>query len=103
MFLQSIILGTTTTTTAAAAAAGSSGSSEPWLIRVNSEGLAYTVISLFLSLVLLYVLLLSSRFVLSRTLGVACLIIYVIFVTISILFELNVFFVVNQPTCPSQF
>jgi hypothetical protein len=32
-----------------------------------------------------------------------CLIIYSVFLTISILFELNIFFPVNLPTCPSLF
>ncbi|TRY80079.1 hypothetical protein TCAL_09324 [Tigriopus californicus] len=76
---------------------------EEWLIRVNSEGLAYTVISLLLSLIFLYVILVASRFVLSRTLGFVCLVIYAIFLTISILFELNVFFVVNLPSCSSNY
>lgn len=74
-----------------------------WKVVVNSQGLAYTVISLLLSLILLYVILLAGRFVLSRTLGVVCLIIYSVFLTISLLFELNVFFVVNLPTCPSKY
>ena len=80
-----------------------SGASEGnWFISVNSEALAYTVISLLLSLMLLYVIFLVGRFVLTRTLGLVCLIIYSVFLTISILFELNVFFPVNKPTCPSN-
>ena len=82
---------------------GFDGTKGEWVVRVNSEGLAYTVISLLLSLILLYTILLAARFVLSRTLGFVCLVIYAIFVTISILFELNVFFVVNKPSCPSEY
>eukprot|EP00095_Tigriopus_kingsejongensis_P008041 maker-scaffold201_size263271-snap-gene-1.23 protein:Tk08041 transcript:maker-scaffold201_size263271-snap-gene-1.23-mRNA-1 annotation:"sodium potassium calcium exchanger 3-like isoform x1" len=74
-----------------------------WFIQVKSEGLAYTVISLLLSLILLYVILLASRFVLSRTLGFVCLVIYAIFLTISLLFEMNVFFLVNLPSCQSNY
>ena len=36
-------------------------SDEEMLVAVNSEGLAYTVISLLLSLVLLYLILLAAR------------------------------------------
>lgn len=73
-----------------------------WFVEVRSEALAYTVISLLISLIVLYAILLSSRFLLSKTLGVVCLIIYVVFLTISLLFELNVFFPVNLPTCDSK-
>ena len=34
--------------------------------------------------------------------GGVCLAIYAVFVTLSILFELNVFFVVNKPMCESD-
>jgi Ca2+/Na+ antiporter len=74
---------------------------EKWYVQVQSEALAYTVISLLISLIVLYAILLASRFVLSRTLGVVCLLIYAVFLTISLLFELNVFYPVNLPTCPS--
>jgi len=81
-----------------------SGSSEgDWLVTVQSEGLAYTTISLLLSLILLYTILVASRFILSRTLGIACLLIYAVFLSIAILFELNVFYVVTLPTCPSDY
>ena len=40
-----------------------SGSSEgDWLVPVQSEGLAYTTISLLLSLILLYTILVASRY-----------------------------------------
>ena len=40
-----------------------SGSSEgDWLVAVQSEGLAYTTISLLLSLILLYTILVASRY-----------------------------------------
>ena len=76
--------------------------SDLWFVEVRSEALAYTVISLLISLIVLYAILLASRFLLSKTLGVVCLIIYVVFLTISLLFELNVFFPVNLPTCDSK-
>ena len=46
---------------------------------------------------------LPPRFILSRTLGITCLLIYAVFLTIAILFELNVFYVVTLPTCPSDY
>ena len=45
----------------------------------------------------------TLRFILSRTLGIACLLIYAVFLSIAILFELNVFYVVTLPTCPSDY
>ena len=83
--------------------AASHGDQEEWFVQVNSEGLAYTVISLLASLIILYLILVSSRFVLSRTVAFVCLIIYAVFLTISLLFELNVFFIVNKPTCASDY
>ncbi len=91
-------------------------------MEVQSEALAYTVAILFVSLVILYLILLASRlyllllysfmqhtehsgvsrFVLSRTLGVVSLVIYVLFLTVSVLFEMNVFFEVNLPMCASE-
>jgi len=74
-----------------------------FLVPVNSEGLAYTVISLLLSLIILYVILLLSKFELTKFTALICLVIYVVFFTVSILFELNVFFQVNLPTCPTTY
>ena len=72
---------------------------EIWFVGVQSDALAYTVVSLLISLIVLYCILVASRFVLSRTLGIICLAIYAVFLTISLLFELNVFYPVNLPTC----
>ena len=74
-----------------------------WFVKVQSEALTYTVVSLLISLIILYAILLASRFMLSRTLGFVCLIIYTVFLTLSLLFELNVFYEVNLPTCPSKY
>ena len=83
--------------------AASYGEQSEWFVQVNSEGLAYTVISLLASLCVLYCIMLASRFILSRTVAFVCLIIYAVFLTISLLFELNVFFVVNKPMCESDY
>merc|ERR1712226_1092683 len=71
---------------------------EIWFVGVQSDALAYTVVSLLISLIVLYCILVASRFVLSKTLGIICLAIYAVFLTISLLFELNVFYQVNLPT-----
>lgn len=76
---------------------------DKWIVKVQSEALTYTVVSLLISLIILYSILLASRFLLSKTLGFVTLIIYAVFLTISLLFELNVFYDVNLPTCPSKF
>jgi hypothetical protein len=77
-------------------------SSGEMLVEVDSEGLVFTVVSLLVSLIVLFVILLLCRFMLSRVLGVLCGFIYLVFVTISVLFELNVFFKVNDPMCDSD-
>ena len=76
---------------------------DKWIVKVQSDALTYTVVSLLISLIILYSILLASRFLLSKTLGFVTLIIYAVFLTISLLFELNVFYDVNLPTCPSKF
>ena len=76
---------------------------DKWIVKVESPALNYSVVSLLISLIILYSILLASRFLLSKTLGFVTLIIYAVFLTISLLFELNVFYDVNLPTCPSKF
>jgi len=63
---------------------------EKWNVKVQSDALTYTVVSLLISLIILYSILLASRFLVSKTLGFVTLIIYAVFLTISLLFELNV-------------
>merc|ERR1712012_928497 len=68
-----------------------------------SNSIGSNTFDILISLIILYTILLASRFLLSRTLGFVTLIIYSVFLTISLLFELNVFYDVNLPTCPSKF
>jgi Ca2+/Na+ antiporter len=70
-----------------------------WLIKVESKGLGHVVTSLLVSLVTLYVLLIISKFTLSKKLGLVCMLIYLVFVVMSVLVEMNVFSEVNQPMC----
>lgn len=73
-----------------------------WFVQVDSAGLAYTVISLLASLVILYLILIWGKFLITKLTGVICLLVYSVFLTISILFELNVFFQVNLPMCETD-
>jgi len=86
----------------------------PWLIRsailstsgdtenfvqIQSTGLAYSAVLLMFSLVLLYTLLAANKFYLDRKVGIIALLMYLVFLTAATLFELNMFFPVNLPTC----
>ena len=72
---------------------------EEWYVEVNSDGLAFTTISLLASLILLYLILVWGKFVMTKLIGLICLIVYSVFLAISIMIELNLFFDVNLPTC----
>ncbi|KAJ1528802.1 hypothetical protein ONE63_007181 [Megalurothrips usitatus] len=88
----------------------------PWLIKaaffpvvpsdhgviINSQGLAYSSISLLSTLVGLYATFVCSRFRLDWRVGVTCLVLYAAYLVLASLIELNVFFVVNLPTCPAD-
>lgn len=85
----------------------------PWLIRgimlrndpvedyiqINSTGLEYSTIMLFTSLAVLYAILSMNKFQLDRKVGILSLTLYIGFLIMASLFELNVFFTVNLPTC----
>lgn len=85
----------------------------PWLIKssfsptqpgkhyisINSRGLEYSAISLLSTLMLLYIAFASNKFQLNRKVGRACLCMYAVFLILASLIELNVFFMVNLPTC----
>ncbi|CAG5080932.1 Similar to SLC24A5: Sodium/potassium/calcium exchanger 5 (Homo sapiens) [Cotesia congregata] len=68
-------------------------------VQINSEGLVYSSISLFSTLILLYVAFACNKFRLDRKVGFTCLFMYACFLVIASLTELNVFFQVNLPTC----
>ncbi|XP_017877047.1 sodium/potassium/calcium exchanger 3-like [Ceratina calcarata] len=68
-------------------------------VTINSQGLVYSAISLFSTLTVLYLSLLFAKFKLTRNVGIACLIMYIIFLVFASILELNLFFVVNLPIC----
>jgi sodium/potassium/calcium exchanger 3 len=85
----------------------------PWLIRgsmlvgdpnedyiqINSHGLEYSTMMLITSLAVLYVILALNKFRLDRMVGYLSLLLYATFLIFASMFELNVFFTVNLPTC----
>ncbi|XP_053679406.1 sodium/potassium/calcium exchanger 3-like [Anopheles nili] len=71
---------------------------ERW-VTLNSTGLTYSAISLLSTLCGLYLAFWFNRFKLDWKVGLTCLTMYVGFLTVSSLIELNVFFPVNLPTC----
>jgi len=68
-------------------------------VNINSRGLEYSAISLLSTLLLLYVTFYAYKFKLDRKVGIACLLMYAVFLILASLIELNVFFTVNLPTC----
>ncbi|KAK7576202.1 hypothetical protein V9T40_012488 [Parthenolecanium corni] len=71
-------------------------------VNINSRGLEYNAISLLSTLLLFYVVFALNKFKLDRKVGLTCLFMYIIFVVFATLIELNVFFVVNLPTCQKK-
>ncbi|XP_072930484.1 sodium/potassium/calcium exchanger 5-like [Epargyreus clarus] len=69
-------------------------------VKINSSGLSYSAISLLSTLLALYTSLAVNRFQLDWKIGVTCALIYIGFLMLATLIELNVLFVVNLPICP---
>jgi Ca2+/Na+ antiporter len=68
-------------------------------IQINSTGLEYSTMMLITSLAVLYTILAFNKFKLDRKVGYLSLLLYAMFLLFASLFELNVFFIVNLPTC----
>ncbi|XP_015116117.1 sodium/potassium/calcium exchanger 4 [Diachasma alloeum] len=68
-------------------------------VQINSEGLVYSSVSLFSTLMVLYLAFFINKFRLDRKVGITCLVTYGVFLILASLTELNVFFAVNRPTC----
>ncbi|PAA49080.1 hypothetical protein BOX15_Mlig002459g3 [Macrostomum lignano] len=71
-------------------------------VVVNSNGLTYSTIMLLSTVVFLFVAVYLNKMRLDRKLGAACLVVYIVFITFSILYETNVFGEMNPPPCPRQ-
>lgn len=61
-------------------------------IQLNPYSTEYNIFLLFLAVIALYIVLTFARYRLKRSVGITLLIVYFIFITFGILFEMNVFF-----------
>ncbi|CAG9771427.1 unnamed protein product [Ceutorhynchus assimilis] len=68
-------------------------------VGINSAGIEYSAISLLSSLLMLYIAFALNKFRLDKRVGMICLLMYGVFLTLASLIELNAFFRVNLPTC----
>ena len=82
----------------------------PWLLRttlvagvdvvpINSGGLVYSALTLLSTVVLLLLFLALCKWTLSLKSGLIFLVLYIIVITFSCLYELNVFGELNPPPC----
>ncbi|KAL1417519.1 hypothetical protein MTO96_000616 [Rhipicephalus appendiculatus] len=81
----------------------------PWLVktlcntggrlRINSGALTYTTLTLLGTTVLMLVTLCAARWRLNWRVGLVCLGLYVVFLTLACCYELNYFGPFNPPTC----
>jgi len=71
---------------------------EYW-VNINSSGLSYNAISLLSTLLGLYISFACNKFLLDWKIGLTCTIMYIAFLILASLIEMNVFFPVNLPTC----
>ncbi len=85
----------------------------PWLIQtaivspndvifINSAGLTFSAITLLATVVFLLTIVSISNWRLNKKVGTVCLLVYVMFVALSCMYELNVFGYLNPPPCPRQ-
>ncbi|GFG35536.1 hypothetical protein Cfor_08272 [Coptotermes formosanus] len=68
-------------------------------VHIISEGVTYNCFALISCVLLLLAVLAAFRFLLGKCQGFTCLTMYIIFITFSVLMEMNVFFEVNKPLC----
>ncbi|XP_023715511.1 sodium/potassium/calcium exchanger 4 isoform X2 [Cryptotermes secundus] len=68
-------------------------------VQINSGGMGYSAILLFSSLLVLYLTFLFNDFKLDKKVGTIFLVVYVVFLIMAALLELNTFFPVNLPVC----
>ncbi|XP_051166371.1 sodium/potassium/calcium exchanger 4-like [Leptopilina boulardi] len=80
----------------------------PWTIKVilsgkdvqiQSSAIAYSVLAIIICVVGFYAVTAYYGFKLNKKVGLACLVMYTLFLIFAILLELNTFFFVNRPMC----
>ncbi|KAK7089046.1 hypothetical protein V1264_024633 [Littorina saxatilis] len=83
----------------------------PWLIDtailkegdylvISSSGLLYSSLTLLATVLFLLVSVAVNRWRLTKAYGAVCLVTYVVVITLSSLYELNIFADLNSPSCP---
>ena len=83
----------------------------PWLIQtlafsddrvmhINSSGLVYCAMTLLGTVVFLLTAVAINKWRLNKVMGIICLVVYAVVITISCMYELNVFGDLNPPPCP---
>lgn len=86
------------------------GLSLPWFLKtgvayagttvhINSNGMVFSILLLFLTVIILVAALKYTRWRLTRRLGFFCLLVYAVYILISVMIECNVFGFVNPPMC----
>lgn len=82
----------------------------PWLLKalfastshevyINSTAMTYTSVTLLSTVFLLFFTFVITHWTLNYKVGFACVIMYVVFIVLACLYELNVFGPFNPPTC----
>lgn len=83
----------------------------PWLVRtaafndgepikISSDGLTYSALTLLSTVFFIGIAVMLAKWKLGRTFGAICLVAYVLVISLSCLYELNVFGTFNLPPCP---
>uniref|UniRef100_A0A1I8I030 Na_Ca_ex domain-containing protein n=1 Tax=Macrostomum lignano TaxID=282301 RepID=A0A1I8I030_9PLAT len=68
-------------------------------VSISSAGLTYSSVVLLSTVLLLLTSVYANKMKLDKKLGLACLLLYLLFITVSVLFETNVFAQLNPPPC----
>ncbi|XP_077514385.1 sodium/potassium/calcium exchanger 5-like [Amblyomma americanum] len=68
-------------------------------VFINSAAMTYTSVTLLSTVVLLFFIFVATQWTLNYKVGFACVFMYVIFIVLACMYELNVFGEFNPPTC----
>lgn len=82
----------------------------PWLLKalfassshevfINSAAMTYTSVTLLSTVLILFLIFVLTHWTLNYKVGFACVFMYVIFIVLACMYELNVFGEFNPPTC----
>ncbi|XP_015601790.1 sodium/potassium/calcium exchanger 4 [Cephus cinctus] len=68
-------------------------------VEIVSHALVYSVIGIIICIIALFIVSAMTKFWINKKVGLACLLMYAIYLVLAILVESNVFFFVNWPMC----